>query len=97
MLEQFKTEVITIETRAFMMILDELRDIKEKVVNAVENANKPYLTTKEVMAMLGKSENWVLQHKDALGHSKSSGTLLFKRKDIDAYIESGYFKKGSRN
>ena len=86
-------EVITMESSAYQRLIDSIEDLRVTVKNQLENANKTYLTTREVMAMLGKSENWVLLHKDALGHSKSSGTLLFKRKDIDAYIESGYFKK----
>jgi hypothetical protein len=42
--------------------------------------------------MLNQSENWVLLHKHDLGSSKRTGTLLFKRKDVEEYIEEGYYK-----
>lgn len=90
-------EVITMETSAYQKLIHSIEELHAVVRNQIDNANKPYLTTKEVMVMLGKSENWVLLHKNDLGSSKSSGTLLFKRKDIDAYIEAGYYKRSTKH
>jgi hypothetical protein len=34
-----------------------------------------------------------MNHKHDLGCSKRAGTLLFKRADVDDFINSDYFKK----
>jgi hypothetical protein len=45
------------------------------------------MTTRQACSHLKDSENWVLLHKQELGFSKRSGTLLFKRTDVDNFIE----------
>lgn len=59
----------------------------------LKNYKTTYLTTRQVCEYIKKSENWVLLHKHDLGCSKRAGTLLFKRQDIDDFINSDYFKK----
>jgi prophage antirepressor-like protein len=84
--------VSLVETKALNTLINRLESLENKVVEAVSKYNKPYLTTKDVCEMLNKSENWVLLHKHDLGSSKRTGTLLFKRKDVEEYIEEGYYK-----
>lgn len=84
--------VTIIETEAFKNMIDKLEVLAELVNTLTAQNIKPYLSTKDVCDMLGKSENWVLLHKEELGFIKRSGTLLFKRKDIDSWIEEGYVK-----
>lgn len=84
--------VSLVETKVLNMLIDRIESLESSVIEQIERHTKPYLTTKDVCDMLNKSENWVLLHKNELGSSKRSGTLLFKRKDVEEYIEEGYFR-----
>lgn len=52
--------------------------------------NMPFLSTKEVSEILRKSEKWVLLHKEEIGFSKRARAVIFKRKDIENWVEEGY-------
>ncbi|WP_069658612.1 hypothetical protein [Arcticibacter eurypsychrophilus] len=84
-----------IETATMEKLLTEIQDLKETVLSAIaeaKDAKKPYLNSQEVMAMLDRGNTWLNDNKFAIGYSKKTGTLLFKRKDVEAFIESDYYK-----
>lgn len=87
------------EHQAYLGLIDKIDGLKDtvlKVVAELKEAQKPYLSTPEVCELLNVSENWVLLHKDELGSSKKTGKLLFKRKDVEDFIDDGYFKITSK-
>lgn len=87
--------VTIVETGTLERLINRIDMLESKVVETIKElkeVTKPYLNTKEVCEMLNKSENWVLLHRHDLGSSKRTGTLLFKRKAIEEYIDSDYFK-----
>jgi hypothetical protein len=67
--------------------------VMSTIAELKESNSKVYLTTQEVLDMLNKKEDWLLKNKAAIGYSKSTGNLLFKRSDVIEFIESGYHKK----
>lgn len=73
-----KIEMLSLEVRG---ISEELRQTK-----------KPYLNSNEVMELLNRSHNWLNENKNRIGFSKSTGSLLFKRKDVEEFINEDYFK-----
>ena len=85
--------VSLVETSVLTQLIYKIESLESTVKNEINKNFKPYLTTKEVCELLNKSENWVLLHQSDLGSSKRTGTLLFKRKDIEEFIDEGYFKK----
>ena len=89
--------VTVIDTTTFAKLIDSIEELRSKVLRQMEEQTDPYLTTKEVQKMLKKSENWVLLHKEELGFSKRTGTLLFKRKDIVEYINEDYYNRRKTN
>jgi hypothetical protein len=81
-------------------ILEDLIWKIERLSTRVEQMHKEmhdvsikYMTTAQVCEYIKKSENWVFLHKHDLGCSKRAGGLLFKRADVDAYIDSDYFRE----
>lgn len=87
--------VTIIETSVLEKLIAKIEQLESTVKTTladINNKTKPYLTTKEVCELLSKSENWVLLHKHELGYSKRTGTLIFKRKAIEEYIDEDYFK-----
>jgi hypothetical protein len=90
-------EAVTIlpteQYNALVSKIDTLHGVVLTMGDQLLNATSKWMTTKQVCEHLSKSENWVLLHKHELGCSKRAGTLLFKRADVDAFIESDYFKK----
>jgi len=89
--------VTIIETKVLQDLISNIQSLQQTVKEELTRNSDPYLTTKDVCRLLKKSENWVLLHKDDLGSSKRTGTLLFKRSAIDAYIEQDYFQKSTKH
>jgi hypothetical protein len=88
--------VSIVSTTLLESMLSKIDDLHAQVsqMNAERKAQSaPYLTTAQVCKYINKSRNWVMTHKHHLGCSKRAGTLLFKRADIDEFINSDYFKK----
>ncbi|MDP3561696.1 MAG: helix-turn-helix domain-containing protein [Legionellaceae bacterium] len=54
---------------------------------------KPLMSVKEVCEYLGKGSTWLDIHKAEIGFTKAGGEIRFKRKDVEAYLEAGYYKK----
>lgn len=88
--------VSIVPTELLNKLFNKLEDIHQRVTQIDQErkeASATYLTTAQLMKYMNKSRNWIMTHKHQLGCSKSAGTLLFKRADVDAFIESDYFKK----
>ena len=88
--------VSIVPTTLLQDLIYKVEDLHKQVcqMNAErKEQSAPYLTTAQVCKYLNKSRNWVMTHKNHLGCSKRAGTLLFKRADIDEFINSDYFKK----
>jgi hypothetical protein len=88
--------VSIVPTNVLQDLITEVKETRAyitKIKEELEIASSKYMTTAQVCKYINKSENWVLLHKHDLGSSKRSGTLLFKRADIDEFINSDYFKK----
>jgi hypothetical protein len=85
--------VTLIETKVLNRLISRIESLESSVVQELNKYTKPYLSTKDVCEMLNKSENWVLLHKADLGCSKRTGSLLFKRRDVEDFIEEGYMKR----
>jgi len=87
--------VTIIETEAFekfMALIDQMRADQQAMIAELNDKRKPYLTSSEVMKLLSRSKNWLNDNKEKIGFSKATGTLLFKRKDVEEFIDSDYFK-----
>ena len=88
--------VSIVPTELLNKLINKLEDIHQRVTQIDQErkeAPATYLTTAQLMKYMNKSRNWIMTHKEDLGCSKSAGTLLFKRADVDAFINSDYFKK----
>jgi tRNA nucleotidyltransferase (CCA-adding enzyme) len=87
------TIVSTKQMQALMYKLESISERIEQMEKDRENSTSVWMTTKQVCIYINKQRTWVMAHKSDLGSSKRAGTLLFKRADIDAFINSDYFKK----
>lgn len=88
--------VSIVPTTVLEKLINKVEDLHSQVAQMNEERKaglSVWMTTSQVCKYINKSENWVLLHKHDLGSSKRSGTLLFKRADIDEFINSDYFKK----
>lgn len=88
--------VSIVSTELLQKLIVKIEDLHEKV-SQMDKQNKElsaaYLTTAQTCKYMNMSRSWVVRNKHNLGCSKKSGTLLFKRADIDEFINSDYFKK----
>lgn len=80
-----------IETEVLSGIFKKLEKI-EAFVKETETAKKPWMSLKEVCEYMGKGSTWVDMNKASIGFTKAGGEIRFKRKDVDAYLESRYYK-----
>jgi len=72
--------------------IDTLQDLVLSSLTELTEAKKPYLSSEEVMQLLGRSKSWLNDNKHLIGFSKATGALLFKRKDVEAFVDSEYLK-----
>lgn len=87
--------VTIIETQTLQALISKietLQDIVLSTISELKDSRKPYLNSQEVMQLLDRGHSWLNDNKDKIGYSKRTGTLLFKRTDVEAFIESDYFK-----
>lgn len=73
--------------------VENLHEMVRKMDQERKEGTATYLTTTQTCKYLNKSRTWVMANKHNPGCSKRAGTLLFKRTDIDEYINSDYFEK----
>jgi hypothetical protein len=84
-----------VETATLQSLITEVKDMRLVVISALQElaeAKKPYLSAQEVMKLTGFSLDWVNDHKQDIGYSNIGRTIRFKRKDVEAYMETNYFK-----
>lgn len=83
--------VTILETKDVDRLVNQLSKVEELIKGLQEN-NKPWMSLKEVCEYMGKGSTWVDLNKGVIGFTKAGGEIRFKRKDVDAYLESRYFK-----
>lgn len=81
-----------VETEEFHGVLSKLERI-ERFLNSLQESQKTWMSIKEVCEYLGKGSTWVDQNKEVIGFSRAGGEIRFKRKDVDAYMESRYYRR----
>lgn len=86
-------EGVTILETEFLNSLFKRLDNIEAFVKENKSAQKPWMTLKEVCEYMSKSSTWVDLHKVEIGFTKAGGEVRFKRSDVDAYLESRYYKQ----
>ncbi|MBB2148837.1 helix-turn-helix domain-containing protein [Pedobacter gandavensis] len=87
--------VSIVETELLESLIWTIGDLKNTVQNTVaelKQLKEPYLTTQEVMAITKFGEKWVQDNKDKIGFTLKGGKLIFKRKDVEAFMDEDYFQ-----
>jgi predicted DNA-binding transcriptional regulator AlpA len=87
--------VSIVETRILERLISRIEALEAIVLSNVEELKqnkKPYLSTQELMELTGFGKTWVNDNKQLIGFTTVGGCLRFKRKDVEEYIESNYFK-----
>lgn len=82
--------VSIIENEAVSILLKRLDRIEAFIKE--KDADQKWMTLKEVCEYMRKSSTWVDLNKGAIGFTKAGGEVRFKRSDVDAYLESRYYK-----
>jgi len=93
------TGVSIIETEAVLLLISKIEKLSDRVegmADELKQSKRPYLTAQEVMDITGFSRDWITDHKFDIGCSTKGGKLIFKRKDLDAFIEEDYYKSKRR-
>lgn len=88
--------VTLIETAAFNKLLDKVDKLESFIQEVVRERNlllKPLMTVKEVCEYLDKGSTWIDQNKTKIGYTKVGGEIRFRRKDVEDYLASGYFRE----
>lgn len=83
--------VSIIENEAVSILLKRLDRI-EAFIKEKDSDQKQWMTLKEVCEYMRKSSTWVDLNKGNIGFTKAGGECRFKRSDVDAYLESRYYK-----
>lgn len=88
--------VTIIETALLDKIFASVTSLDSKVTalySELKESKKQFLSVAEACEYLGKASTWVYQHKADIGFSKIGNDILFKRTDLDDYIERSYYKR----
>lgn len=87
--------VSIVETAVLKQLIDKIENLEGMVTSTLtelKESKKPYLSTEEVMLLTGFKKNWVLLNKAKIGFSKLGKDLIFKRTDVEEFINQNYFK-----
>jgi hypothetical protein len=90
--------VSIVETETLQSLINKFETLQTTVVNIaaeLKDSRKPYLTAQEVMEITAFGKTWLNDNKQDIGYSMVGGELRFKRKDLESYMESNYFKTKS--
>jgi predicted DNA-binding transcriptional regulator AlpA len=93
------TGVSIVETETLMQLVNTVESLKSTVIGMaaeLKDTKKPYLSAQEVMAITGFGKTWLNDNKQDIGFSIVGGSLRFKRKDLEEYMEQNYFKTKRR-
>jgi len=72
--------------------VEAMTKIVEALDEELKGTRKPYLTLREASAIIGYGTKWVDDHKFDIGCSSVGGQVRFKRKDVDWFMETDYYK-----
>lgn len=87
--------VAIVDNEVFQSLIAKIENVEKRfneVSEELKNSKKPYMTAQEVMDYTGFSRDWITDHKHDIGCSTRGGQLKFKRKDVEDFMEEGYFK-----
>lgn len=87
--------VSIVETKVLEELISKIELLQKTVLLAMEElkqSKKPYLTTQELMEITSFGKTWVSDNKHLIGFSTVGGSLRFKRKDVEDFMDSHYFK-----
>lgn len=88
--------VTIIETEKLEQIfasVNQLQSTITEMYSELKESKKPFFSVAEACEYLGKASTWVYQNKANIGFSKLGNDILFKRSDLDDYIERSYYKR----
>lgn len=88
--------VVIVERSVLEKLISEIGEMKSQVREIAKERNdlaKPLMTVKEVCEFLGKGSTWLDANKEKIGFTRAGGELRFRRKDVEAYLEEGYFRR----
>lgn len=88
--------VTIIETELLDKIFASVSKLESRVTemySELKESKKQFLSVSEACEYLGKASTWVYQNKANIGFSKIGNDILFKRSDLDDYIERSYYKR----
>lgn len=91
--------VTIIETETLNKLISRIDRLENEIMHAIEkmnDSNRKWLTSREVMIETGFGKTWLNDNKHVIGCSVIGGCLRFKRSDVDAFIEANYFKVKSK-
>lgn len=92
--------VSIVETAVLKQLIDKIENLEHMVssaLNQLKDFQKPYLSAEDVREMTGFSKNWIQLNKNKIGFSKPGKELIFKRKDVEEFLEQNYFKLPKKN
>jgi excisionase family DNA binding protein len=87
--------VTIIETETLNALIGSIEDLKHTVLSTIaelKTLKDPYMTTQEVAAYTKFGKKWVQDNKDKIGRSMPGNHCRFKRSDVEAFMEDGYYK-----
>ena len=87
-------EVITIESKAFQEIRDQLNQIQAKIEwnKKDEPLNDTWLNNEEACKLLRISKRTLQKYRDegVLGFSQTGSKIYYKASEIEAYLKANY-------
>jgi len=86
------TIIETAALQALMTKIEIMSDQFNQITQELKESKSPYMNSKQVMMITGKSKTWLNGNKHLIGFSKETGSLTFKRSDVLEFMEHNYFK-----
>jgi len=87
--------LVLVDKSVIIELIDQVKGLRDTVVSTaaeLKDSKKPYLTAQELMEFTGFGKTWVNDNKQDIGFSIIGGCLRFKRKDVEDFMNSNYFK-----
>ncbi|AMQ00969.1 hypothetical protein AY601_4118 [Pedobacter cryoconitis] len=69
--------------------------VQELSAGVKQTKLEPYMTVQDLMDYTHFSRDWVTDHKHEIGCRNVCGKLMFKRKDVDSFMDKTYYKVGN--
>jgi len=84
-----------LDSRTIIDLISEIETLKNIITPAVvslKKARRQYLSVSDVMDMTGFKKAWVYNRKERIGFSDVDGSIVFRREDVEDFMNSNYFK-----